>query len=118
MPDPASAPVSSSFASAYFALPGADRPLSEPVSAVIAAIEADIIRGRVLPGNRLIEDHLRTLMHSEAGWAYIDFKINQFDAFTDVYGFVAGDEVIRFMAVLIGEVIDEAGWNTLVSDAR
>ena len=62
-----------------------------------------------LPTGRLIEDHLRTLMHSEAGWTYIDFKINQFDAFTDVYGFVAGDEVIRFMAVLIGEVIDEAG---------
>jgi DNA-binding GntR family transcriptional regulator len=55
MPDPAAPP---SLDSAYFALPGADRPLSEPVSAVIAAIEADIIRGRILPGNRLIEDHL------------------------------------------------------------
>ena len=57
MPDPASPPASS-FASAYFALPGTDRPVSEPISAVIAAIEADIIRGRILPGNRLIEDHL------------------------------------------------------------
>jgi GGDEF domain-containing protein len=36
-------------------------------------------------------------------------KINQFDSFTDVYGFVAGDEVIRFMAVQIGEIIDEFG---------
>lgn len=62
-----------------------------------------------LPTGRLIEDHLRTLMHSAKQWAYIDLKINQFDAFTDVYGFVAGDEVIRFMAVLIGEVIDEHG---------
>lgn len=62
-----------------------------------------------LPTGRLIEDHLRTLMHSESDWAYLDLKINQFDAFTDVYGFVAGDEVIRFMAVLISEVIDEAG---------
>ena len=62
-----------------------------------------------LPTGRLIEDHLRTLMHSEGNWAYLDLKINQFDAFTDVYGFVAGDEVIRFMAVMIGEVIDEAG---------
>ncbi|MEP7290204.1 MAG: GGDEF domain-containing protein, partial [Chloroflexota bacterium] len=62
-----------------------------------------------LPTGRLIEDHLRTLMHSEGDWAYIDLKINQFDSFTDVYGFVAGDEVIRFMAVMIGEVIDEAG---------
>jgi DNA-binding response OmpR family regulator len=62
-----------------------------------------------LPTGRLIEDHLRTLMHSEGDWAYIDLKINQFDAFTDVYGFVAGDEVIRFMAVMIGEIIDEVG---------
>lgn len=62
-----------------------------------------------LPTGRLIEDHLRTLMRSETDWTYIDFKINQFDAFTDVYGFVAGDEVIRFTAVLIGEVMDEIG---------
>jgi len=62
-----------------------------------------------LPTGRLIEDHLRTLMHSEGDWAYIDLKINDFDSFTDVYGFVAGDEVIRFMAVLIGDVIDEVG---------
>lgn len=62
-----------------------------------------------LPTGRLIEDHLRTLMHGQRMWTYVDLKINQFDAFTDVYGFVAGDEVIRFMAVLLGEVIDEAG---------
>ncbi|MEO0562151.1 MAG: response regulator [Chloroflexota bacterium] len=62
-----------------------------------------------LPTGRLIEEHLRSLMHEEADWAYIDMKINTFDQFTEVYGFVAGDEVIRFMALLIGEVIDEAG---------
>jgi len=62
-----------------------------------------------LPTGQLIEDHLRTLMHSEKAWAYLDLKINNFDAFTDVYGFVAGDEVIRFMALLMGEVIDEVG---------
>ncbi len=62
-----------------------------------------------LPTGRLIEDHLRTLMHSQSEWSYIDLKINQFDAFTDVYGFVAGDEVIRFTAVLLGEVLEEMG---------
>ena len=62
-----------------------------------------------LPTGRLIEDHLRTLMHAQKIWAYVDLKINNFDAFTDVYGFVAGDEVIRFMALLMGEVIDELG---------
>ncbi len=62
-----------------------------------------------LPTGRLIEEHLRSLMHEPQDWAYMDIKINTFDAFTEVYGFVAGDEVIRFMALLIGEVIDEVG---------
>lgn len=62
-----------------------------------------------LPTGRLIEEHLRSLMHEPQDWAYLDVKINTFDAFTEVYGFVAGDEVIRFMALLIGEVVDEVG---------
>jgi DNA-binding response OmpR family regulator len=62
-----------------------------------------------LPTGRLIEDQLRSLMHAEGHWTYIDLKIDHFDTFTDVYGFVAGDEVIRFTALLIGEVIDEVG---------
>ncbi len=62
-----------------------------------------------LPTGRLIEEHLRSLMHDEKHWTYLDMKINTFDVFTEVYGFVAGDEVIRFTALLIGEVIDELG---------
>lgn len=62
-----------------------------------------------LPTGSLIEDHLRGLMRSEAHWTYLDIKINTFDLFTEVYGFVAGDEVIRFMAMLMGEVVDEQG---------
>lgn len=62
-----------------------------------------------LPTGRLIEDHLRTLMRSTKEWTYLDLKINNFEAFTDLYGFVAGDEVIRFMPLLIGEVVDQHG---------
>src|SRR5215468_5164411 len=62
-----------------------------------------------LPTGRLIEDHLRNLMHADEQWAYIDMKISHFDDFTEVYRFVAGDEVLRFMALLIGEVVDELG---------
>ncbi len=62
-----------------------------------------------LPTGRLIEDHLRELMRDGGNWTYFDIKIDHFDTFTDVYGFVAGDEVIRFMALLMGEVIDELG---------
>jgi len=64
-----------------------------------------------LPTGRLIEDHLRDLMHSEGDWTYLDLKNGSFStSFTDVYGFVAGDEVIRFMALLVGEV-NRRGWH-------
>jgi PleD family two-component response regulator len=62
-----------------------------------------------LPTGSLIEDHLRGLMRSDKPWTYLDIKIDAFDLFTEVYGFVAGDEVIRFMAMLMGEVVDEQG---------
>jgi PleD family two-component response regulator len=62
-----------------------------------------------LPMGRLIEDHLRNLMRSDKVWAYIDLKINNFDPFTEVYQFVAGDDVLRFMALLMNEVVDELG---------
>jgi PleD family two-component response regulator len=62
-----------------------------------------------LPTGRLIEDYLRNLMRNDRAWTYIDVKINTFDQFSEVYGFVAGDEVVRFIALLIGEVVDECG---------
>jgi PleD family two-component response regulator len=62
-----------------------------------------------LPTGRLIEDHLRGLMHTDQQWSYIDMKISHFDHFQEVYRFVAGDEVLRFMAMMIGEVVDELG---------
>ncbi len=62
-----------------------------------------------LPTGRLIEDHLRSLMRASKPWTYIDIKINNFDTFSEVYSFIAGDEVIRFMALLLGEVVEELG---------
>jgi DNA-binding response OmpR family regulator len=63
-----------------------------------------------LPSGRLIEDQLRRLMRdSENTWTYIDIKINTLEAFKDVYGFVAGNEVQRFAALLLGEVVDALG---------
>jgi diguanylate cyclase (GGDEF)-like protein len=39
----------------------------------------------------------------------MDIRINHFEAFKDVYGFVAGDDVLRFTAMLLAEVMDELG---------
>lgn len=62
-----------------------------------------------LPTGRLIEDHLRELMRSSNDWSYVDVKINNYEQFSDVYGWTAGDEVLRFAAILIGEVVDQLG---------
>jgi PleD family two-component response regulator len=62
-----------------------------------------------LPMGQLIEDTLRNLMRGDKMWTYIDMKINHFEVFKEVYGFVAGDEVVKFMSLLLGEVIEEAG---------
>ncbi|MCC6298834.1 MAG: response regulator [Anaerolineales bacterium] len=61
-----------------------------------------------LPAGRLIEEQLRRIIR-EKGWALLDARINEFEPFKDVYGFVAGDDVLRFAAMLINEVVDEVG---------
>lgn len=64
-----------------------------------------------LPAGRLIEEKLRKIIR-EKSWAFMDVRINGFDPFKDVYGFVAGDDVLRFSAMLIGEVLDSLGTPT------
>ena len=61
-----------------------------------------------LPAGRLIEEQLRRIIR-EKGWALLDAGISHFDSFKNVYGFVAGDDVLRFSAMMIGEVVDEVG---------
>jgi PleD family two-component response regulator len=61
-----------------------------------------------LPSGRLIEDQLRRIIRKQ-NWAFMDIRINQFEPFKDVYGFVAGDDVLRFTAMMMGEVVDELG---------
>jgi PleD family two-component response regulator len=61
-----------------------------------------------LPAGRLIEEQLRRIIR-QRDWALMDIRVNWFEAFKDVYGFVAGDDVLRFTAMLMGEVLDELG---------
>jgi DNA-binding response OmpR family regulator len=61
-----------------------------------------------LPAGRLIEDQLRRLIRQK-GWAFMDIRINHFEAFKDVYGFIAANDVLRFTGMLLGEVIDKLG---------
>jgi len=61
-----------------------------------------------LPSSKLIEEQLKKLLTSE-NWALLYIGINHFHEFTDVYGFVAGDDVLRFTGFMLGEVVDSLG---------
>ncbi len=61
-----------------------------------------------LPCGRMIEEQLRRSIQQN-GWALLDVRINHFEQFKDVYGFIAANDVLRFTAVLLGEVMDELG---------
>lgn len=63
-----------------------------------------------LPAGRLIEEQLRGIIR-RSDWALLDIRINQFEAFREVYGFVAGDNVLRFAAMLLTDVVNELGTN-------
>jgi diguanylate cyclase (GGDEF)-like protein len=56
----------------------------------------------------LIEEQLREIMRRD-DWSVLYVGINHIGGFNDVYGFVAGDDVLRFTAMLMAEVVDELG---------
>jgi PleD family two-component response regulator len=61
-----------------------------------------------LPSARLIEEQLRTLVGKE-DWTLLLIGVDNIAPFNDAYGFVAGDEVMRFTAMLLNEIVDEVG---------
>jgi DNA-binding response OmpR family regulator len=61
-----------------------------------------------LPSGRLIEDKLRELMRA-SDWTLIQAGIDNFSQFSEVYGFVAADEVLRFAALVLNQVVNEHG---------
>lgn len=63
-----------------------------------------------LPSGRLIEEQLRGLMRRD-DWTFILVGIDHLYLFNDAYGFVAGDEVLRFAALLLNDIVDEYGTN-------
>src|SRR5574339_551958 len=57
-----------------------------------------------LPAGRLIEEQLRRILRKD-DWALLAARVEFLDAFREVYGFVAGDNVIRFTAMLLGDAV-------------
>src|SRR5512136_927234 len=61
-----------------------------------------------LPSGKLIEEQLRLLMRKK-NWSLLYVGLPGIEAFNDVYGFVASDEVLRFAALIMGETVDQLG---------
>ncbi len=61
-----------------------------------------------LPTAELINEQYRGMIAS-SGWALAQIHINGFETFTQAYGAVVGEDVLKFAALLIGEVVNESG---------
>jgi diguanylate cyclase (GGDEF)-like protein len=61
-----------------------------------------------LPSGKMIEEQLRGLMRKK-NWGLLYIGLPGIEAFNDVYGFVAGDEVLRFAALIMSESVDNLG---------
>ena len=61
-----------------------------------------------LASGRLIEEQLRELMDREH-WGILYLGIEGLDVFNEAYGFVAGEQVLRFAGMLLNNVVDEIG---------
>ncbi|PDW02963.1 GGDEF domain-containing response regulator [Candidatus Viridilinea mediisalina] len=63
-----------------------------------------------LPTADLIGDHLRLLLSAQ-GWSMALLHINGFETFTQSYGSVVGEDVLKFTALLLNEAVNELGGN-------
>jgi DNA-binding response OmpR family regulator len=61
-----------------------------------------------LPTAELINEQLRALLSSD-GWALALVHITGFEPFTQSYGAVVGEDVLKFTALLLSEVVNELG---------
>jgi PleD family two-component response regulator len=61
-----------------------------------------------LASGRLIEQQLRELMHTD-DWGILYIGIRDLDAFNEAYGFVAGQDVLRFTGMVLNDAVDAFG---------
>lgn len=61
-----------------------------------------------LPEGPLVEERLSDVIH-KSGWALLHVSINHLDVFRDAYGFVASDDVLRAISLMIHNTMKETG---------
>ncbi|MBK9926334.1 MAG: response regulator [Anaerolineales bacterium] len=63
-----------------------------------------------LPEGPLVEEKLSDAIH-KSGWALLHISISHLDSFREAYGFVASDDVLRAISLMIHNTIKETGSN-------
>ncbi|MBN1937613.1 MAG: response regulator [Anaerolineae bacterium] len=61
-----------------------------------------------LPGQQVTEERIEKLMKNN-DWAVMYVTISGLEPFNEVYGFVAGDDVLRAVGIIVSNVINEFG---------
>ncbi|HEY3474279.1 MAG TPA: response regulator [Anaerolineales bacterium] len=61
-----------------------------------------------LPEGPLVEERLSDVIH-KSGWALVHICIRHLDTFRDAYGFVASDDVLRAISLMIQNTMKETG---------
>jgi len=61
-----------------------------------------------LPVRQVTEEWLQQILDTD-DWAVIYISVCDVDSFSEAYGFVAGDDVLRAVGLIIGHVVDEIG---------
>jgi len=61
-----------------------------------------------LPEGALVEERLSDVIH-KSGWSLLHICISHLDAFREAYGFVASDDVLRAISLMIHNTMKETG---------
>lgn len=61
-----------------------------------------------LPEGALVEERLSEVIH-KSGWSLLHICISHLDAFREAYGFVASDDVLRAISLMIHNTMKETG---------
>ena len=61
-----------------------------------------------LPEGPLVEERLSDVIH-KSGWGLLHISINHLDSFREAYGFVASDDVLRAISLMVHNTMKETG---------
>lgn len=57
----------------------------------------------------LTDDHLTTILSQHTEWAMLTMRIQGLDYFRELYGFVAADDVLRAVSLMLNNAVRDAG---------